>query len=346
MKIRAFITHKQSEHYSDCQDRYAINEDTHTLAVSDGMSESVFPDIWANLLSQHYANHGHCTEEELENLRKEWLQNVEEYLKEEREAGRNPWRLENCINEKKGAGATICGVRFTDASKWECDVLGDSCAIEVDITGHLPLKIYTSEDKAFDSYPDYYDSFPGKRGRGTSKKFSGVIDEKHFLLVVSDPYAEYFYKHKEECGDWIKKALELSNHQDYCRMVEEWRKHGLHNDDSTLCIIEYDGKIAFDVEYCDDIEFLIGKEGEQGKENPPSVEQAIIQGHPTTTNIDDSRVTIENIVEKLKSLRKICTNRHCKLIKKQRQMSHRRLINLIDEIIESLTTLLTKDSQR
>lgn len=47
MKIRAFITHKLSEHYSECQDRFCINRDNHAIAVSDGMSQSVFPDYWA-----------------------------------------------------------------------------------------------------------------------------------------------------------------------------------------------------------------------------------------------------------------------------------------------------------
>ena len=45
MKIRAFITHKLREHYSECQDRFCINSDNHAIAVSDGMSQSVFPTI-------------------------------------------------------------------------------------------------------------------------------------------------------------------------------------------------------------------------------------------------------------------------------------------------------------
>lgn len=55
MKIRAFITHKLREHYSECQDRFCINSDNHAIAVSDGMSQSVFPDYWAEILSSFYA---------------------------------------------------------------------------------------------------------------------------------------------------------------------------------------------------------------------------------------------------------------------------------------------------
>lgn len=64
MKIRAFITHKLKENYSECQDRFCINSDSHTIAVSDGMSQSVFPDYWAEILSSFYATNGHCTDED------------------------------------------------------------------------------------------------------------------------------------------------------------------------------------------------------------------------------------------------------------------------------------------
>ena len=50
MKIRAFITHKKAEHFNDCQDRFSINADTKSVALSDGMSQSWQQKIWAQLL--------------------------------------------------------------------------------------------------------------------------------------------------------------------------------------------------------------------------------------------------------------------------------------------------------
>lgn len=50
MDIRAFITHKKAETFSDCQDRFSINSDTKSVAVSDGMSQSFFQKIWAENL--------------------------------------------------------------------------------------------------------------------------------------------------------------------------------------------------------------------------------------------------------------------------------------------------------
>ena len=52
MDIRAFITHKKAETFSDCQDRFSINSDTKSVAVSDGMSQSFFQKIWAEILDR------------------------------------------------------------------------------------------------------------------------------------------------------------------------------------------------------------------------------------------------------------------------------------------------------
>lgn len=260
MKIRAFITHKLSEHYSECQDRFCINRDNHAIAVSDGMSQSVFPDYWAEILSSFYANNGHCTNEDRKELCREWLKKVEDFISSVIQNGKNPWRLQNCIESQNGAGATLCGIKFTDAENWVGHVLGDTCIIDVDITKKDTIKIHTSEDKAFDSYPDYYESFPNKEGRGQIKEFTGKLSEGHCLLLVSDPFSEFLYTNKENCSLWLKKILELKGHEDFCSLVDDWRQSGLHDDDSTLCIIEPDGSMDFNIEQEDDISTLIEKE--------------------------------------------------------------------------------------
>lgn len=260
MKIRAFITHKLSEHYAECQDRFCINRDNHAIAVSDGMSQSVFPDYWAEILSSFYANNGHCTNEDRKELCREWLKKVVDFINSERQNGKNPWRLQNCIEAQNGAGATLCGIKFTDAENWVGHVLGDTCIIDVDIIGKAPIEILSSENKAFDSYPDYYESFPNKEGRGQIREFTGKLSKGHCLLLVSDPFSEFLYNNKEQCSQWLTRILELTGHEEYCSLVDDWRQSGLHNDDSTLCIIEPDGSMDFNIEHEDDISSLIKTE--------------------------------------------------------------------------------------
>ena len=54
MRARAFITQKEAESVADCQDRFSINPATGSVAVSDGMSQSLFPKYWAEILADRY----------------------------------------------------------------------------------------------------------------------------------------------------------------------------------------------------------------------------------------------------------------------------------------------------
>jgi len=50
VSIKGFIYYKTAEKYTDCYDRFGINTKTGRFAVSDGVSKSFFPGIWAELL--------------------------------------------------------------------------------------------------------------------------------------------------------------------------------------------------------------------------------------------------------------------------------------------------------
>lgn len=258
MKIRAFITQKKAEKLSDCQDRFAVNKETMIVAVSDGVSQSIFPDLWANLLVEHYTSMGQLSEQDRQSLCQRWKELVLKYIEEEKSKGNNPWRTESNLAEGLSAGATLCGVKFTKDNHWTCDVLGDSCLIKINEDNSI--EIISSEDKAFDTYPDYLDSNPLKKGRGLFKKFEGDLSSGCKLLLVSDPFSDFFYKLKEKSKIYIDDLLTITNHEEFVNIVAKWRDEGMHNDDSTVVIIEPDDSIDFNIDYIDNLEELIRKE--------------------------------------------------------------------------------------
>lgn len=288
MKVRAYITHKLAEEYSDCQDRFCINKESCRIAVSDGMSQSIFPDYWADILSKFYAYNGHCNEEDRKNLCPEWEAKVKAFYKEQEAQGKNPWMLRNSLTQRNGAGATLCGVTFDDAQKWRGHVLGDSCVIEIDLKEKCPLRVLSSEEKAFDCFPDYYDSYPEKQGKGKIRDIEGVINETKILLIASDPFSEFIQKNRESgeiCAEMIEQILSLDSHESYCSFVNNWRKKGLHNDDSTLCIIEFDGSVAMNVVHEDNIDGLIEKENTSNSQT---------EGKEPISNFQNLESTMEN----------------------------------------------------
>ena len=325
MKVRAFITHKLSERYADCQDRLSINVDRRTVAVSDGMSQSIFPEKWAEFLATQYVNTGHCTDEDRKALSKEWVKSVRAARQQQIDSGKNTWMLDNMLAEKRGAGATICGVTFENATDWQGDVLGDSCIIEID-KQEGTAKVLSSEEKAFDSYPDFYDSYADKTGRGTIKHFSGSIGEEKLLLLASDPFSEFFQKSQDDCKVLIEQILELYSHEDFCALVDNWREAGMHNDDSTLCIMEFDNDINMNVEHEDKIQDLINSE----QITKPEVEERSIEETSAIEGNKDERAEGFQQVE---------------VLKEEQIVNHNnKLSDFFDKVMSVFVNLITKAS--
>lgn len=288
MLIKAFITHKKAEKHSDCQDRFSINLDTKSIAVSDGMSTSIFQRYWAEILVTKFTSH-HDWVPNLESVRELcpiWREKVDRILQKQKEEGQWNWRAERNLQEGLSAGATFLGVRFS-GNKWTCEVLGDSCLIHI---RDVKIEdIFSSEDIArFDNYPDYYDSNPNRQGKGDLKYVTGTLEKNDLLLLVSDPFSDFLLskRNSPEEGDLIKRLLEIGSHDEFEEVVEEWRNMGMHNDDSTLIVVKPDGSDSFTLGCCDSIEKLIEEEENPTPLNHPEaltpVEERTVVNEATT----------------------------------------------------------------
>jgi len=242
MKVRAFITHKLAESYSDCADYYSINQRTGRIAVCDGISQSFRPLEWAKILATGYSdgNFDPCDFDSIKPLQKKWQESLLLYLKELQDAGRITYGVENNINERKSAGSTFCGIQF-DGNNWKAKILGDSSLVSIDEFG--AMTIYSSQEGAFNNRPDYYDSY--EKPVGIVREVSGKLERGQILLMVSDPFSELFQKWDIEgkTKQLMEKILSVNTQASYPRLIDYLRSEcNMHNDDSTLLIIEHDGK--------------------------------------------------------------------------------------------------------
>lgn len=260
MKVRGFITHKVAECFKDCADYFKINRETKRIAVSDGVSQSIMPLEWAKILTNAYTDDGWELVDEIAPLQKKWEDEARTFLESEKKKGKNPWLLENSLNEHQGAGATICGISFGENGKWRASILGDTCFVKVDEEGKIS-EIISSKDGAFDNRPDYFDSYLEKRG--TVKFVEGVLQDSEKILLVSDPFSELFQKVKETDINQlvVKSLLDVHTFNGYERVVDSLRNllH-MHNDDSTLIIIEPDQCDDFTIEFQKTLDELIKDE--------------------------------------------------------------------------------------
>ncbi|MBR6282734.1 MAG: protein phosphatase 2C domain-containing protein [Muribaculaceae bacterium] len=260
MIIRAFITHKKAEKFADCQDRFGVNVDTKSLAVSDGMGSSWQQKFWAQILVDAFTKSRDWlpTHETIKPLCSEWRDMVENsinHLKETNAPKNIIFRNERNLAEGRSAGATFVGIRFS-SNEWSGSVLGDSCLIEWD--GKEAI-FHTSQDgEEFDSYPDYFDSNETRTGKGEPLSINGTLSKETYLILVSDPFSDFLLEKKKEdnIALYMKQILSINTHDEFERLVDDWRTEGMHNDDSTLVIVENDKKGDFDVFHEDDIEEL------------------------------------------------------------------------------------------
>lgn len=267
MKIRAFITHKKAESFRDCQDRFSINRDTKSVAVSDGMSQSIFQKIWAELLVNEYTGntawHPHTfsdNQDAVKELCRKWRSQVNDLI------GAMPennvrYRSERSLAEGRSAGATLVGVRFA-GNKWNGDVLGDSCLLVVE-NNEIICFITSQDGDTFDNHPDYYDSHFEKKGRGKAIAIEGELRNGQTILLVSDPFSDFLKEHQLQHDEaaYIRELLQVDSHDAFEDLVRKWRdEYGMHNDDSTLIVIEPDGSEDFNIQARDDINQLIDRD--------------------------------------------------------------------------------------
>ena len=266
MLIRAFITHKKAEFFSDCQDRFSISTDTKSIALSDGMSQSIFQKFWAEILVEQYTSilDWHPDLSSVRERSSKWRDRVNEYVEQLKKEGRQTWRVERNLSDGYSAGATFLGVRFDDCN-WKCEVLGDSCLVL--IRNNQIKRIVSSGSSSdgtisFNNYPDYFDSNPLKKGKGNLHREEGSLVKGDAMLLVSDPFSDFLLREKgtDKEESIIERLLTISSHEEYEVLVEEYRHDGMHNDDSTLIVIMPDGSCELNIEFEDQIVQMIKDE--------------------------------------------------------------------------------------
>lgn len=294
MLVSAFITHKKAEHFTDCQDRFSINVDTKSIALSDGMSQSIFQKYWAEILVEKFTS----TPDWVPNLAsvKElapiWKDKVLGIIQRQKDEGsRSAWRAERNLIDGLSAGATFLGIRFK-GNEFECDVLGDSCLIL--IHDNKIIDIISSEDvSVFDSYPDYFDSNPNKDGKGSPRNHHGTFNSGDTILLVSDPFSDFLLKNRNTSKEaiYVDRLLGINSHSEFEEVVEHWRNLGMHNDDSTLIIIKHGDGDSFNITFKDSIDNLI----EQERIGSKNQQKELIKGAETAINEEEKSSSKEEL---------------------------------------------------
>jgi hypothetical protein len=238
---QAFHTHKRGNAADEYEDAFAGDAAKARFAVADGASESSFVAAWAKLLVE-----GFVAAEGRPWRQLDWLTPARQRWAADVDGRPLPWYAEE--KREQGAYATLLGIAFrktrtkSDANIWRALAVGDSCLFRLR-GGKLRKTFPLSRSSDFGNQPPLL----GSRGRPADTPVARCARGKWRLgdrfLLMTDALAEWTLRQTEEnrqpAADIDRLLTESAPQDAFAGWVEERRnRHGLHNDDVTLVIID------------------------------------------------------------------------------------------------------------
>ncbi|MDC1188615.1 hypothetical protein N8089_02365 [Flavobacteriales bacterium] len=278
ISIKGFITSKESELYSDCADRYAVNAEHNKFAISDGVSKSFFPKFWAEFLVENFVKSKKIHENKfIQDCQEEWLEKVSEIVKKPNVK----WFTSNAFQNKKPGLATFVGLEFLKDKRglmWQAKSLGDSFLFYVpqkikDFEKEI-FKLSSKKDLVFDNFPDFFSSV-GNKYKGKVKSTVLRKLEPGTFYLMTDALSEWFINEKKDAIDEIGKWKNQDDFEEFIK--RERRSAKLGNDDSAILIInlieDNENKITYTENEVSNIYDLASKQEHEIKKQIDKLEE-------------------------------------------------------------------------
>lgn len=238
--VFSFFTHKRGEEYSDIQDRLAVDKEKGRFALSDGVTQSALPQVWAQILVDEYLRAEKAEDFLTVNLSQKFQQARDVYASSLSE--RDFFNLEIVEDEFGSSSATFVGVDINDG-KLSWHVIGDSCLfllpdegktscicslpVEIDDQGRILLKRT--------SHPNQLSSDGTKVGEwicGEASIFTG------WVLLMSDEMSSWFVEQINGGMKPLEQLLSINDNEQFEAFVEnEYREKRLDSDDESVILI-------------------------------------------------------------------------------------------------------------
>lgn len=303
IRYKAFILPHLGDPYRLCADRFSIGEKEKAFAISDGVGNSLFPEVWAKSLCDDYVqtpgdficDNCLCREKELID---HW-----EKTRQERVASFTPDELfiyEMGLGKADFAAATFVGLSLS-IDKWCCWALGDSYLGILDQDYNIVKRIASMAGKPFDNYPEYFASKKGLNN-GIPVSDSGSIKDGRFFILMSDAISDWFFSEKRT-ADQRKALLDIETHEEYCSFIGGLRSKGeLKDDDTTIVVLTLDNDdsagLSFEKLEVDSIEDFIGDDvkapGEETSEPTEDGNRDCDENHTSPANEEPQKDSVKD----------------------------------------------------
>jgi hypothetical protein len=240
VQTRSFCLHKKGGSPSEYEDRSEIvfQEDACLrIAVADGTTESLFSDIWADLLVKGYGEQGAALFEDpsLWSIHKEFIHQTYQQIAEMPEA--RHWAMYGKL--ERGTHATLAAVEFSAGKSVKMSVVGDSCIFwmsdgKIEMWPELNVEDFGISPDSISHIPETWQNL---RQKVRTKEIS--FEQNCQFVICTDAIACWLVEETQEKNNFSAwhDIIKLPDEVAFNQLIEELRdSKKIRNDDVTLVI--------------------------------------------------------------------------------------------------------------
>jgi len=251
-EVKQFVCSADGKSMTSCADKIAVNEDAKRFAVTDGVSASYMPEIWAEILATSFVSCSVQADKFLSELdddllsvmSNKWQTSVHDI--EQQAEGIIAKRYERNRRLFGQAASTLAGISvYNDILHYY--VIGDSCIFLVNEDGFSVYSDVKDED-SFSNTPNYISSSKFVKGEaivGQAELSQG------WLLLMTDALSEWFWHQQKKDSSTVKRLWNIKDQNEFKDFVNTERdRREMNNDDVALLMIKIveDGCVTIDAE--------------------------------------------------------------------------------------------------
>jgi len=237
-------TNKAAENIQNCQDAFKIVENC--FAIADGVSESVYPDIWADMLVKHFCENPNITstswQDWLKPIQYKWLIDVKEKIRINKENKNPSWFYNNkkLTEKKQPAAATFVGVQFR-GNELNIVMIGDSCVF-IWQDNELVKSIPYTQSTDFDCFPECLASFEkDNKFQPQFIQYPIKNQKETYCVLATDAFAKWIFENIEAKENIFETLINISTQSQFEEIITNARISKtikLENDDVALIVVK------------------------------------------------------------------------------------------------------------
>jgi hypothetical protein len=242
-RVQSFQTPKNGSTSQECQDAIAWDAQQMTFAVADGVSDSAFQSLWANILVNSFVAKARTTQSFSRDWLVNWLQTQQNVWNSQVNWETIPWHG-RMKAQQTGGQATFLGIRILpDKRAWIGIAMGDCNLFRFGKDGRLKETVPNHRSADFSNATQAFSSTLDNQDHMISqvKMIQGAFDPGDSLVLATDAMARWILEGLEDKTDPLLEIPTSDEPGVFNQWVSTQRQSGaLKDDDTSLLLIQLD----------------------------------------------------------------------------------------------------------